>query len=52
MTTKTGKLKCANCGSDVQISSKPYGQLHRFVCSELTCVNSELAFDLEDNNDL
>lgn len=52
MTTKTGKLRCAKCGSDVVISSRPYGGLHRWVCSTPICINSEIAFDLEDTNDL
>lgn len=51
MTTKTGNLKCSICGSDVVISSRPYGGMLRWVCILQTCVNSEIALDLEDNND-
>jgi transposase-like protein len=47
---KSGKLKCGICGSDVTISSKTYGGMQRFVCTTLTCVNSEFDWDLEDTN--
>lgn len=52
MTTRSGKLKCAACGSDVTISSRTYGGLQRWVCSVQTCINSEIALDPEDSNDL
>lgn len=52
MSVKSGKLKCAICGSDVAISSRAYGGLPRWVCIVQTCTNSEIALDLEDSNDL
>ena len=52
MTTKSGRLKCAACGSDIEISSRTYGGLQRWVCVVPTCINSEIALDLEDTNDL
>lgn len=52
MTTRSGRLKCAACGSYVEISSRTYGGLQRWVCSTPICINSELALDLEETNDL
>lgn len=51
MTTRTGKIHCSACGSDVEISSRTYGGLPRLVCTMQTCVNSEIAWDMEDSND-
>ena len=48
---RTGKIHCSACGSDVGISSRTYGGLPRLVCTMQTCVNSEIAWDMEDIND-
>lgn len=49
---RTGKLRCAVCGSEVQISTFRYGGMKRWVCTEETCINSETALDLETTNEM
>ena len=52
MTTRSGKLKCAACGSDVMVSSRAYSGMPRWVCVVPICINSEIAWDLDESNDL
>jgi len=52
MTVKTGRLKCAACGSDVMVSSRVYSGMPRWVCVVPICINSEIAWDLDESNDL
>jgi hypothetical protein len=52
MSVRSGKLKCGVCGSDVQISTYLYGGMQRWVCTDQTCTNSEIALDMENTNDL
>lgn len=52
MTVRSGKLKCAACGSEVLVSSRAYGGLRRWVCIVQTCINSEIALDLEESSGL
>jgi|APGre2960657404_1045060.scaffolds.fasta_scaffold40273_3 hypothetical protein len=52
MSIRSGKLKCAACGSDVMVSSRAYSGMPRFVCVVPICINSEIAWDLDESNDL
>lgn len=49
---RSGKLKCGVCTSDVKISTGIYGGMQRWVCTDPTCTNSEIALDLENTNDM
>lgn len=52
MSKRSGKLKCAACGSDVLVSSRAYNGMPRWVCAVPICINSEIAWDLDESNDL